>query len=170
MKTSTFPTNDKLQEEAIYLGVLTSRGTKPLSRIEYPIEEKTLAVLQELDLIIQPVKRLTKNGSQVTHSILGTDEGLITEYMNIFDGSVIDGETSPVVLAEAYFFGYPSCCAQAYLSRNRSISRAANSLSPEDQALFFHTACPGCRVTPQFVSHYKSALRTASVLYKKNIK
>jgi hypothetical protein len=42
----------KLEADAIYLGVLTARGVKPLSRLEYPVEPDVLSMLRKLGLTL----------------------------------------------------------------------------------------------------------------------
>jgi len=146
--------SQSFKEEAIYLGVLTSRRVKPLSRLEYPVQEDVLDAFKGLGLTIAPVTRYAQNGTQVTHLILSRDRRLIRQYQIQFDGSVILGELPFVVRVEAKFFGYPACCAEAYIND----PYAPNGLCDEVIALLFHYACPGCMQTPRLIPLYNSAL------------
>jgi hypothetical protein len=151
----------RLEEDALYLGILTTRGLKPLSRLEYPVRDEVLDRLASLGLIVEPVTRFALNGAAVTHLILGRDPSLVARYAAEFGGTVLCGETPAVVIAEAQYFGYPSCCALAYVE-NRC---APSSLSREEQALLFHRACPGCTVTPALIPPYREALAEARRLF-----
>jgi len=153
---------ERLAEDAVYLGVLTARGVKPLSRLEYPVAPRVLELLGGMGLIMADVTRIAGEGpgsvagvpSQVIHLILSRDAGLIDRYGADFDGQPLCGETAAVVRVEARYFGYPACCAEAYI---RS-PHAENGLAAEDQALLFHRACPGCAATLQMIPLYRAAL------------
>jgi len=150
------PDPQELQEDALYLGLLTARGVKPLSRLEYPVEPEVLDVLEGLGLLVASLTRIARNGARVTHLILGTDLDLIEQYKADFDGTVL-GETPDVIRLEARYFGFPACCAEAFIQD----PRAPNDLPPQEQALLFHRACPGCQETPRLVPLYRSALEKA---------
>ena len=143
-----------LEEEAVYLGVLTARRVKPLSRLEYPVGPQVLGIFDTLGLMTAPVTRFAQNGAQVTHTILSRDRSLIRHYLVEFDTTIIQGEVPAVVRAEARHFGYPACCAEAYINQ----PYAPNGLAGEDQTLLFHHACPGCKKTPGLIPLYRSAL------------
>ena len=157
------PDRRRLLEDAVYLGVLTARRVKPLSRLEYPVGPQVLDLLSALGLVTAPVTRLAQNGAPVTHTILSRDPGLIRNYRQEFDGTVIQGETPAVVRAEAGHFGYPACCAEAYVRQ----PYAPNGLADEDQALLFHHACPGCQETPRLIPLYRSALAETRLILKR---
>jgi len=140
---------NRLEEDAIYLGVLTAMGVKPLSRLEYGVVPDVLSLLRGLGLKVVPVKRVVQNGSEVIHWILGRDSDLIEQYKSDFDGSPIREGDPEVIRAEARYFGFPACCAEAYI-----------------QGLLFHRACPGCKETPKLIPLYRSALREARRLHK----
>lgn len=146
----------RLQEDALYLGVLTARGVKPLSRLEYPVGTQVLEALKGLGLTVAPLTRIAQDGTRVTHLILGTDPDLVEQYRADFDGTALV-ETPDVIRLEARYFGYPACCAEAFIRD----PRAPNDLPPQEQALLFHRACPGCQETPRLVLLYKSALAQA---------
>lgn len=61
----------RLEMEAFYLGVLTARELKPLSRLEYVVTGDILnAMFQHLDLTVTSVTRVAQNGERVGHWIL----------------------------------------------------------------------------------------------------
>ena len=151
---------ERLAEDAVYLGVLTSRGLKPLSRLEYPVECSIVDILSDLGLVVASLTRIARNGTQACHLILGRDANLIDRYRADFDGRLLRGETPGVVRLEACYFGYPACCAEAYINA----PHAPNDLACEDQALLFHRACPGCAVTPNLIPLYGAALAEAKTL------
>ena len=152
----------RLLDEAVCLGILTARRVKPLSRLEYPPEPQVLDILAALGLVTAFVIRYAQNGAQVSHTILSHDPSLIRQYTLEFDRTVIEGETPAVVRVEAGYFGYPACCAEAYISRPYS----PNGLSGRDRALLFHYACPGCRETPALLPLYRSAWNEARHILK----
>ncbi len=156
------PGPEELEEEATYLGVLTAKGLKPLSRLEYAVAPDVLALLRALGLRVVPIRRVAGDGTEVSHWILGMDEGLMEEYKREFDGTPIRSGDPAVIRAEAEYFGYPACCAEAYIRD----PHAAGGLTPEEQSLFFHRACPGCEETRRLVPLYRSALEEARRLYR----
>jgi len=153
---------NRLEEDAIYLGVLTAMGVKPLSRLEYGVAPDVLSLLRGLGLKVVPVKRVVQDGSEVIHWILGRDSGLIEQYKSDFDGSPIREGDPEVIRAEARYFGFPACCAEAYIRD----PLAPGTLTTEEQGLLFHRACPGCKETPKLIPLYRSALREARRLHK----
>jgi hypothetical protein len=117
-------------------------------------------LLEGLGLTIAPLTRIAQNGARVTHLVLGTDADLIEQYKADFDGTAILGQTSAIVRLEARYFGFPACCAEAFVRA----PYAPNDLAPQEQALLFHHACPGCQETPKLVPLYGSALAKARQL------
>jgi hypothetical protein len=152
---------DRLEEDAVFLGVLTARGLKPLSRLEAPAPPAVRRLLEGMGLTVAAVTRLAQNGTRLTHWILATDPRLLARYRAEFDGTVLD-EGREAIRSEAAYFGYPACCAAAYAPWGT----AANGLAAEDQSLLFHRACPGCTVTPRLVPHYRQALDHACRLLR----
>jgi hypothetical protein len=144
-------------EEAVYLGLLTARGIKPLSRLEYAVEGDVLDVLKELGLTVAPVRRMAQNGDSVQHLVFSKQQDLIDAYLDEFDGTVLTGETPPVVRSEARYFGYPACCAEAYIRGQKW----GGGLTQEDQSLLFHLPCPGCKETRLLLPRYRTALADA---------
>ena len=154
---------ERLVEDAVYLGVLTARGLKPLSRLEYPVESPIVDILNDLGLVAARITRIARNGTRACHLILSRDANLVDRYRADFDGRLLRGETPGVVRLEARYFGYPACCAEAYVSA----PHAPNGLPHRDQALLFHRACPGCAVTPNLIPLYGAALAETKRLLRR---
>jgi hypothetical protein len=144
----------RLAADAIYLGILTARGVKPLSRLEYDAGSDILDCLRTMGLHVTAVTRVARSGAQVRHTIFSRELQLVQCYRTDFDGRLLRGETRAVIRREAHYFGYPACCAEAY----SCAPHAPNDLTAEEQSLLFHHACPGCRVTPALIPHYCAAL------------
>ena len=153
----------RLEEDGIYLGVLTARRVKALGRLEYQIQPDVLQLLADLGLIIDAVARIAQDGTKVSHLMLTMDPDLLERYKADFDGAVIEGETPATIEKEAFYFGYPACCAAAYIKD----PYARSHLSGEEQGLLFHRPCPGCQKTPVLIPLYRSALAEATRLHKK---
>jgi len=152
-----------LEENAIYLGVLTARKIKPLSRLEYSISSGAQNVLDSLGLIITPVTRVIQNQTQVTHLILGTSPELIEQYKAEFDGTLIQEGIPSIIRLEAEYFGYPLCCAESYTKKqNRSPEQM-----DEEYAILFHRPCWRCSRTAQLLPFYRSALKEARQIYER---
>jgi len=147
----------QLEEEALYLGALAATGIKPLSRIEYPVSPAVLDRFAAWGLVVASVTRFARDGTRCRHLILSRQPALIAAYRARFDRTVIAGETPAVVRCEARFFGYPACCAEAFIQA----PYGPNDLAPDEQGLLFHHACPGCRVTPRLLLRYRTALAWA---------
>jgi hypothetical protein len=150
----------RLAADAVYLGILTARGLKPLSRLEYATGDAFLAWLAESRLWTAGVTRPARNGAPARHLVMSGDAAILRRYCDEFDGRPLRGETPAVVRREAHYFGYPACCAEAYLRT----PHAPNGLPAEDQALLFHRACPGCRITPRLIPAYRAALAEAEAV------
>jgi hypothetical protein len=152
-----------LEADAIYLGVLTARGVKPLSRLEYPVRPDVLLVLERLDLTLGVVRRAARNGACCTHRVMSTHPAIIQQYVAEFDGTILCGRAPSVVRTEAQYFGYPSCCAEAFIRE----PHARNDLPWDDQRLLFHHACPACVETPKLVPLYRAAHAEALALVER---
>lgn len=154
--------NNDLELDAIYLGMLTARRVKTLSRLEYPVRPCIVDVIKRMGLMVKPVKRLAQNGTLVNHWIMGKDSSLIEQYRSDFEGKLLEDGTAQTVRLEARYFGYPLCCAEAYIKS----PYAPSDLTPEEQHLLFHYACPGCEETSKLLPLYQLALDEAEMLYK----
>ena len=144
----------RLASDAVYLGILTARGVKPLSRLEYDAGSDILDCLRAMGLHIAAVTRVARSGAQVRHTVFSRDPQFVQCYRADFDGRLLRGETRAVIRREAHYFGYPACCAEAYCCA----PHMPNDLTAEEQSLLFHHACPGCRVTPVLIPRYRAAL------------
>jgi hypothetical protein len=151
----------RLEADAIYLGVLTARRVKGLSRLEYPIAPALRRLLEAIGLRLATVTHLTQSGTQVAHLVMSLDTERIDAYLSEFDGTIIDGESPAIILAEARHFGYPACCADAFSRQGY----APNDLDPVDQRILFHHACAGCTETPRLLPAYRAALEESIRLY-----
>jgi hypothetical protein len=151
------------EADALYLGVLTASRVKPLSRLEYPATPDVLLVLEKLGLALAVVTRAARNGTHCTHHVMSANPALIRRYLAEFDGATLSRRVPSVVRAEARYFGYPPCCAEAFISS----PHAPNGLPWEDQRLLFHHACPACEVTPNLVPRYRAAHAEALFLVER---
>jgi len=152
----------KLELEAIYLGLLSAWRIKLLSRVEYPLKADVLALLEALGLTVSPVLRVAENGTRVTHWTFGAEPRLVEQYRREYEGTAIAGQLPAVVRAEGRYFGYPPCCVEAFIRE----PYAPNGLTAEEQGLLFHYACPGCRETSRLIPLYQAALAEARDLHK----
>ena len=157
------PNSNDLELDAIYLGVLTAKRVKPLSRLEYPVFSWIINAIKGMGLTVEAVNRFAHNGTCIEHRIMGRDLSLIDQYRSDFEGKPLEKNTVRVARLEARYFGYPVCCAEAYVKSPYT----PNDLISKDQHLFFHYACPGCEETPKLISLYQLALNEAEMLYKK---
>ena len=157
------PNSNDLELDAIYLGVLTAKRVKPLSRLEYPITACIMDAIKGMGLIVEPVVRLVKSGARVEHWIMGKEHSLIDQHRSDFDGIPLEENLAQAVKLEARYFGYPICCAKAYIE----VPYTPNDLTPQDQKLLFHYACPGCEKTPRLIPLYQLAFDEAEILYKR---
>jgi hypothetical protein len=155
--------SNDLERDAIYLGVLTARSVKPLSRLEYPVMPWIMGVLWGMGLIVEPVKRFAQNDTLVNHWIMGRDRSLVEQYRSDFEGKLLEEKTDWEVRLAARYFGYPACCAEAYVTWLYT----PNDLMLKDQRLLFHYACPGCEESPKLIPLYQSAFDEAEMLYRK---
>jgi hypothetical protein len=153
---------DQQEQEAIYLGVLTANKIKPLSRLEYPVQPDVMALLKRLGLSISTVVRTAENGKQVIHWILGTEHDLAAQYKTDFDNTPIQDGVASVIKSEASYFGYPACCAEAFIKD----PSAPTDLAVDEQSLLFYRPCRRCLVTPRAIPLYRSAMKEAQRLYQ----
>ena len=154
--------SNDLELDALYLGILTARKVKPLSRLEYPVKLCIIDAIKKMGLIFEPVTRLARNGNHVKHWIMGKDRSLFDQYQVDFDGKLLEGNKEQLIRSEASYFGYPVCCAENYINS----PYAPNKLMINDQRLLFHYACPDCEETPRLIPLYKAALEEAEELFE----
>ncbi|PWH20654.1 MAG: hypothetical protein DDG58_01675, partial [Ardenticatenia bacterium] len=104
-----------LEQDAVYLGVLTAWGIKPLSRLEYPVRPWVLALFRQMALVAARITRYAADGTRVEHWVFSRDARLVERYRRRFDQRPLSAETAHLVRTEAYYFGYPPCCAEEYI-------------------------------------------------------
>jgi len=147
MKTLTPPHADV---EYYYLLELTRRNIKPMSRRERPVTEGQIAFLRSHGLTVAQVPRITLQGHILTETVFGKRR-YVHKYEKAFTGASLALSPEAQQL-EGFLFGYPSCCVEQYIDK----PYAPNLLSPGDQEILFHWACPDCRVTPELLPYYRS--------------
>ncbi|MEW6742561.1 MAG: hypothetical protein AB1486_07365 [Planctomycetota bacterium] len=135
------------------LALLTVEGIKPASRWEKALPPALLETLRDLGLAVGTVRRLTRRGPVVEETVFARDSERMQGYLHQFDGRPI-AKNRETRRLEGIFFGYPPCCVEAFAEHPYS----PNGLPPEDQALLFHWACPGCLVTPCLLAAYRIQL------------
>ena len=153
----------RLERDALYLGLLTAREVKPLSRLEYSISNNLYRILVEMGLKLARLTRRAQNGATVPHLVMSLDRRRIADYLAEFDGAVIVGNSPAVIRAEARHFGYPACCAESFSRRGY----APNDLEPADQRILFHHACAGCTETPPLLPAYRAACEESERLFRR---
>lgn len=164
-RTGTLPWPDlflpaELALDAVALGLLTAARVKPLSRLEYPVDERVWQLLRRMDLRIASLARVAENGARVTHWAMAREASLLARYCAQYEGALLTVGVPEVVRSEARYFGYPACCADAFAVHGY----APNDLEPADQEVLFHHACPGCVESPKLVPLYRQALQDAAAL------
>ena len=140
----------QLECELTFLTLLTKTGLKPLSRWEKSLSPDEVAVLEAAGLSVAHVSRRVRNGAGVTESVFSSMDKYIDLYINRFEGTAVDKSPSTQRF-EGFLFGYPPCCVEHFIQHGYT----QNGLSREDQELFFHWACPKCRITPTLVPEYR---------------
>jgi hypothetical protein len=141
-----------LKFELAYLALLTQRGIKPLSRWEGAWEEATLTTLRALGLRTRVVRRLTQGGGEIAELLFSPSEQCLELYARRFADRALSHSATEVRWT-GRLLGYPSCCVEHFARHGY----APNELSPEDQRILFHWACPRCALTPLLLSHYRRA-------------
>jgi hypothetical protein len=137
--------------ELAYLTALTMTGLKPLSRWEKPLEGSIVDLIGEPDLAVRWISRRVRRGRVIRELILSRSNELLDRYLCEFEGSPVD--KSPTTRRkEGYLFGYPPCCTEHFIKKPYD----RNGLSPEDQKILFHWACPGCTLTRVLLPHYRT--------------
>ena len=141
----------QIDPELAYLAALTSLGLKPLSRWERPVTDHTIALLGQMDLLVEQVRRTVKTGKEVIETVFSLAPGYIQSYKHRFDNAPID-KSADTQRFEGFLFGYPPCCIEQYIRRPYT----PNNLPPEDQKILFHWSCPDCKITPTLLPAYKT--------------
>lgn len=155
---------DNLHTEAVYLAILTARNVKPLSRIEYVPERKTLDVFDELNLITEGLTQVTRGGSAVPMTLISNHWYNIAEVRKFFELKPLN--LSPKTVRKwGKVLGYPKCCVEFFA--NEETRHSPNNFSAEEQKLLFHWACPDCQITKGLISVYRKIWEEAKILASK---
>lgn len=134
-----------------YLVLLTRAGLKPMSRFENCSEPSSVRTLRALGLKTRTITRWTLSGTPVREIIFSRSEQPLAEYLSHFKNKHLARSNDDMRL-EGRLFGYPACCVEHFIAHGY----APNSLSPADQRILFHWACPNCRITPVLLPLYRS--------------
>jgi hypothetical protein len=151
----------KLDFQLAYLVLLTLEGIKPLGRWEKRLERRHIDRIEELGLSIRAVPRKVRTGKTVTEYVFGESEELLDSYCREFDHTPI-AKSPASRRKEGAFFGYPECCSAHFIEKPYD----RNQLSPEDQKILFHWACPGCEPTEELLPRYREIHRYLERLKK----
>jgi hypothetical protein len=144
------PTGLSYDEELRYLVLLTVAGIKPLSRWEMQLDQDQLGTLELSGLQISTLTRSTEWGRLVTHTIFSRQSSLVQRHKAAFDGCAISAAAS-TIRREGLDFGYPRCCVEAFIE----FGYQRNGLSPQEQGILFHWACPNCERTQMLLPRYR---------------
>lgn len=138
--------------ETVYLVNLTAASLKPLSRIEYPISDQMEHYIRKQGLFVEKITQSVANGGEVHIIVLSKDRERIDEAKAIFDGRPmsLNAET---IRTWGRLLGFPSCCVEFFA--NEETRHSPNNISPEDQSILFHWACPDCSVTRELIPAYR---------------
>ncbi|MGB7062219.1 MAG: hypothetical protein WBF13_07690 [Candidatus Zixiibacteriota bacterium] len=140
-----------IEFDLLYLGLLTQKQVKPLSRWEGEFGRSEIRTLKSLGLKTETVQRCLESGRACEELLFSRDEGLIGAYQNAFMKKPIDHSRETKRL-EGELFGYPECCVQSFAEHGY----LANRLDQQDQEILFHWACPDCVVTPELLPRYRA--------------
>jgi len=133
-----------------YLVLLTKYNLKRLSRWEGNLPPDQVAILQDLGLEVAQVKRRLRFGRKADEMVFSPRKYYSDFYKSRFHMTRVK-ESPKNMRLKGFLFGYPSCCVEAFIREGYS----KNGLSPRDQEILFHWACPGCRVTPTLLRGYR---------------
>ena len=143
-----------------FLGFLTSRGIKPLSRWEHSLSNREIDALSGLGLEIADLDRYTLLGRRVSAVVFSKHARNVEAFRKRFDARKLS-HAARVKRLEGWFFGYPSCCVEGFIKR----PYLPNGFSPADQRILFHWACPGCYSTESLLREYRRIYKECVELY-----
>ena len=133
-----------------YLVMLTLEGVKPVSRWEKPVTGTFTDLMEGLGLFLRVVTRGLKTGGTVTETVFSRSAAFLDSYCSEFDNTPVD--KSPAVRRkEGSLFGYPACCVEHFINKPYD----PNGVSPVDQKILFHWACPECVHTVGLIPRYR---------------
>ena len=136
--------------ELAYLALLTKHGVKRLSRWEHGLSERDTSILGDLGLNVSEVERRTIFGRKTQETVFSMMKQATGLYISRFSGKRLTSKRDDIRL-QGFLFDYPSCCVEEFIRHPYS----KNGLSPEDQRILFHWACPGCKVTASLLKEYR---------------
>ena len=139
-----------LDFELAYLILLTRHGLKPLSRWEGALSANLQDAIRSEDLTVETVARRTRLGLKTRETVFVRQPRYAAIYRQHFDGRHL-AETPDTMRLQGRLFGYPSCCVEAFIRK----PYGPNDLSPGDQELLFHWACPACPSTASLLREYR---------------
>ncbi len=154
----------RLDFQLAYLVLLTRHGLKPLSRWEGRLSEEEHDIIGSGGLVIDTVNRRTRIGRKVVETAFARSAGYSELYRKRFDGMRLK-QTPATVRLEGWFFGYPSCCIEAFIRHPYT----PNGLASSDQELLFHWACPDCKTTPTLLREYRRVYAECRQLFGSQI-
>ena len=150
-----------IEFDLLYLGLLTKKETKPLSRWERKLGPIEIEALKSMGLKIRSIKRYLKSGQIFEELIFSENKELIDVYANAFMEKPINNSYRTALL-EGKLFGYPECCVRSFVSRGY----LPNGFNIDDQQILFHWACPNCHVTAKLLPQYRRAYEEARRIQK----
>jgi hypothetical protein len=150
-----------IEFDLLYLGLLTKKEVKPLSRWEKRLGPMETEALKSMGLKIRSIKRYLKSGQIFEELIFSENEELIDVYANTFMEKPINNSYKTALL-EGKLFGYPECCVRSFISRGY----LPNGFNMDDQQILFHWACPNCNVTPKLLPQYRNAYEEARLMQR----
>jgi DNA-directed RNA polymerase subunit RPC12/RpoP len=150
-----------IEFDLLYLGLLTNKKVKPLSRWERKLEPMEIEALKSMGLKIRSIKRYLESGQIFEELIFSENKELIDVYANAFMEKPINNSYKTALL-EGKLFGYPECCVRSFVSRGY----LPNGFNMADQRILFHWACPNCHVTPKLLPQYRKAYEEARLIQR----
>jgi len=146
------PEFNRLDTETAYLVSLTRAGLKPLSRKEKPLDSEARRTIETLGLHVDTIERRTRIGRRVYETVFAHKSRYIDLYRGRYHKTRLSEKPRDVKF-QGRLFGYPSCCVERFIEQPYQ----PNGLSPRDQEVLFHWACPSCKPTPGLVKEYRRA-------------
>ncbi len=150
-----------LDPQLAYLVLLTRYGLKPLSRWEGRLDDRQHNLIGSAGLELEPITRRTRIGRKIRQTVFARNARAVRLYRDRFQDTPLR-QTPDEIRKEGWFFGYPSCCVDAFIKR----PYVPNRLAPEDQQILFHWACPDCVVTPGLLREYRRIHRECEHLFR----
>ncbi|RQW02504.1 MAG: hypothetical protein EH225_08370, partial [Calditrichaeota bacterium] len=147
--------------ELFYLAELTRRRLKPLSRWEKPLNNSQKKWLQQQDLHVETIPRLTLNKTRIYETVFSSSSRYTDLYLRKFRGSFLD-KSAASQRFEGILFGYPPCCVEQFIEKPYT----RNRFKKENQEILFHWACPDCRITRELIQYYRPVYKNVMAWYE----